>query len=148
MAEQRTLADSPSLPDLIERYPGRRGIRALRAAIETQRLALGRAKGELEIRFHEFLDERGLPRPRKNAIVEVAGRAYEVDCLWPAARLVVELDSRRHHGDAEAFETDRARDLALLGAGYRVGRVTWRRLHIEPDALEAEIRLAVDREAR
>lgn len=68
-----------------------------------------------------------MPRPELNTVLEVAGRRFEVDCLWRSARLVVELDSRLHHSDAQAFEIDRARDLALLGAGYRTARVTWRR---------------------
>lgn len=147
VAEHRTLADTTSLPELIERYPRRRGIVNLRAALESHRLGLGRAHSELEIRFLEFIAARELSRPETNAVVEVAGRSLEVDCLWPSARLIAELDSRRHHGDAGAFETDRARDLALLGAGYRTARITWRRLHIDPDAVESELRRALARGA-
>ncbi len=143
MAEARRLADSPSLIDLFERYPGRRGRSSLRAALDEA--SIGIARSELEARFLEFLELRAVAPPRVNAPVEVGGRTLIVDCLWPAARLVVELDSRRHHADWEAAEADRARDAALLAAGLRTLRVTWRRLHSEPDRLAAELRLALSR---
>ncbi|TFD83384.1 DUF559 domain-containing protein [Cryobacterium psychrotolerans] len=43
-------------------------------------------------------------------------------------RLVVELDSQRHHDNPQAYERDRARDLALVELGYIVVRVTHRRV--------------------
>jgi very-short-patch-repair endonuclease len=50
---------------------------------------------------------------------------------------VVELDGYAFHGDRSAFERDRLRDASLQLAGYRVLRVTYRRLRAEP-ALVAE----------
>jgi hypothetical protein len=52
---------------------------------------------------------------------------------WPGKRLIVEIDSLAHHGDARAFEGDRRRDAALVAAGYRVIRVTWTQLVRERD---------------
>lgn len=148
VAEARLLTDSPSLPELIERYPGRRGIRTLHTVLGGIGEERGIADGELELRFDEFLDERDLPKPERNARVEVGDRTYIVDCLWPEHGLVVELDSRKHHGDWEAAESDRARDAALLSVGLVTARVTWRRLHAEPDRLEADLRLAIARGLR
>jgi very-short-patch-repair endonuclease len=68
--------------------------------------------------------------------VPVAG--YTVDALFARRRLIVELDGWEFHNDRDAFETDRARDGATLKAGYRTRRITWDRLHLEPDA-EAEL---------
>lgn len=141
-AEHRGLADSPSLAELVTRYPGRRGMAALRTVLAAGRLG-GIAASELELRFLEFLDSRRLPRPQVNQPLEPAGRRMIVDCLWPAERLVVELDGRGHHGHEQAFEADRARDLALAAAGYVAVRVTWWRLHQEPDELERELREAL-----
>ena len=62
---------------------------------------------------------------------KIAG--YEVDALWRAQRLVAELDSRAFHAHQQAFERDRAKDADLLAAGYRVVRITWRRLVAEPE---------------
>jgi very-short-patch-repair endonuclease len=55
-----------------------------------------------------------------------------VDFLWPAHKLVLEVDSYDHHGDQAAFEADRARDQRLIAAGYRVTRITARQLEAEP----------------
>jgi very-short-patch-repair endonuclease len=67
----------------------------------------------------------------------VAG--YEVDCLWIAERVVAELDSWRHHGTRDAFESDRKRDARIQLAGHRIVRVTNHRISDEADELEAEI---------
>ena len=144
VAEARAMADAPSLPELIERHRGRRGIRQLRSELETIGTEKGLANGVLELRFDQFLTARGLPRPVKNARVAGQDRTLIVDCWWPEAGLVVELDSRKHHADWEAAEVDRARDLALLAVGLRTARVTWRRLDREATALEAELRSALE----
>ncbi|MGZ5358718.1 MAG: endonuclease domain-containing protein [Solirubrobacterales bacterium] len=65
---------------------------------------------------------------------------YEVDFLWREHRLVVEADSWRHHSDRAAFEADRIRDTRLQAAGYRVLRLTHRRLRAEPAAVAASLR--------
>jgi very-short-patch-repair endonuclease len=67
-------------------------------------------------------------------------RGFEVDALWPHQRLVVELDGYEFHRTRAAFERDRARDAALQLAGYRVLRVTSRRLAGEPAAVAETIR--------
>jgi very-short-patch-repair endonuclease len=139
-AESLQLADCPSLPELMERYPGRRGIAKLRAILAEGRLGLDMTRSELEIRFLEFLRDCALPRPEINVRLDVGRRWIEVDCLWRDAGLVVELDSRAHHGNARAFEADRVRDRALTVAGFRCIRVTWRQLHDAPEALAADLR--------
>jgi hypothetical protein len=144
VAEARLLTDSTPLVKLIERYPGKRGVARLRTELGIVAAEGGVAHGELEIRFDEFLDERDLPPPERNVPIEVGTRTFVVDCLWRGAGVVVELDSRRHHGDWEAAEADRARDLALLSIGLRTARVTWRRLQ-RPAELEAELRSLIER---
>jgi very-short-patch-repair endonuclease len=71
----------------------------------------------------------------------VAG--HEVDFLWPTRKLVVEFDSWEFHRGRDAFEKDRRRDADLLLAGYRVLRITWRRLVEEPEAVIAQIATAL-----
>jgi hypothetical protein len=145
IAERRQMADAPSLPELLDRYPRSRGTRVLRSVL-ADAIAEGVANQELELRFADFLEEIGAPRPVKNARVEVAaGRVLTVDCLWPEAGLVVELDSRRHHADWESAEADRARDAALIAIGLTPMRVTWRRLHRERRQLARELLAAIER---
>jgi very-short-patch-repair endonuclease len=89
----------------------------------------------LERRFLKAVLRAGLPRAEVNAQV---GR-HCVDFLWPAQRLVVEVDGWQFHGHRIAFERDRIRDAELQLAGYTVVRVTWRRLRDEPAATIARV---------
>jgi very-short-patch-repair endonuclease len=114
---------------------GRPALRAALAADDEPRLT----RSEAERRLLELIRAAGLPVPRTNT--RVAG--MEVDMLWPAARLVVEVDGYEHHGPRPAFERDRRRDGILLAAGYRVLRVTWRQLVEEPERVVAIIAAAL-----
>lgn len=134
-ADRLKLLRLRELEEVCERGRGRRALRPVR------RLLAGleppdEGRSPLEIRFPEFVREHGLPIPAQN--VHVLG--HEVDALWPAAKLIVELDSWEHHGHRAAFERDRTRDSKLLIAGYRTIRVTHRRLDREAAQLAAEIR--------
>jgi len=88
----------------------------------------------------DFLANAVLPSPEVNAALELNGTWIEVDCLWRAERIVVELDGRQAHGTCTAFERDRRRDRALSVAGWRPVRVTWRQLHAEAQELEHDLR--------
>jgi very-short-patch-repair endonuclease len=135
-AEIRRLGSPTSVADLVARYPTRKGTAALRRLLAARDIGRNVTKRDLELRFLAFLDAHDLPRPRINA--DVDGR--EVDCLWPDQRLVVELDGFATHGTRPAFEADRARDRALLVAGYRVTRITWRQLRDDALALATALR--------
>lgn len=135
-AEQLRLTDRLWLGDLVERYPRKPGIPMVRAIIEEAQRGLGVVKSELEERFQALLLNADLPMPNTNVLIE----ELEVDCVWPAARLIVELDSRTHHDTADAFEADRARDRRLEAAGWCVVRITWRQLHDTPGEIEADLR--------
>jgi very-short-patch-repair endonuclease len=134
------LTDTPSVLDLLERYPRRRGSAALRALFRDRATLRGITRRELEARFKAVLDGTDLPQPRLNAHVSVRGRFFEVDCLWAEQRLIVELDGRTSHGTDLAFEKDRERDRLLLVEGWRVIRITWRQLHSDAPAVLADLR--------
>jgi very-short-patch-repair endonuclease len=134
-AEVRRLTSIRSLPDLLERYPRRRGASRLRAILREHGEALGVTRNDFEEGFLALVDRYDLPRPRLNADLAVAGRFFEVDCLWRERRLIVELDGRAVHGTRRAFEADRERDRLLVGAGWRVIRITWRQLRDDAPAI-------------
>ena len=138
-AEFLRLADATSLPTLISRYPRGRGTAIARVVLEGRRAA-GHTESELEDRFLEFLDHRNIEAPRANAWIELDGNRFRVDFLWERERVIVELDGRQAHDGDDPFESDRRRDLALMSAGYVVVRITWRRLHDDPDRLARELR--------
>ena len=139
-AEIRELADPLSLADLIERHPHRPGVPAARAVVGALRWGTNLVRGELEDRFRRFVRSRGLPPPQLNVPILVDGCWLECDCVWPAARLIVELDGRAVHDTAAAFERDRERDRMLHGSGWRVVRVTWRQLHGDGELVAADLR--------
>ena len=76
-------------------------------------------------------------------LIEVNGVWIEADCIWREQRLIVELDGHATHSTRSAFESDRARDRALIAAGWRVMRITWRQLHDEPQALTRDLRASL-----
>ena len=86
-----------------------------------------------------LIREAGLPAPLTNR--KVAG--YRADFVWPEQRLIVEVDGYQFHGHRLAFERDRKRDAAHLLAGYRVIRITWRRLTEERVAVAVMIARAL-----
>jgi very-short-patch-repair endonuclease len=90
----------------------------------------------LEREFRDFCDTYRLRLPAFNAVIGL----YTVDALWQKQRLIVELDSRAYHDNTAAFEEDRARDMFLQIRGYRVLRITAKRLRREPAAVAAAIR--------
>jgi very-short-patch-repair endonuclease len=145
-AEVRQLTDRVSLPMLLERYPGRRGTRVLRELLGSDE-PIGISRNEFEEAFLALVDAHCLPRPRMNADLALRGRFIEVDALWERHRLAVELDSRGVHGTKKRFETDRHRDRILVAEGYRTMRVTWWQLRDEPDAIAADLKLALGQPA-
>jgi very-short-patch-repair endonuclease len=145
-AEFRRLYDPLSLHDLLDRYPGHRGVRAIRSALARSAETPGRTVSRLEDRFLPFLDRHDLPRPHLNAWLEVGGRRFQVDCLWPASKQIVELDGWEGHGTRAAFREDRARDRKLRVAGYGVTRIPWSALDDEPEAIAADLRVLLLRQ--
>lgn len=84
-------------------------------------------------------------RYRTQVMIDRVGR---VDLLI-GDRLVVELDGRRWHNGAEAFEEDRRRDLELLRQGYIVIRVSYVQVMNRWDEIETVIlQLVRNREHR
>jgi hypothetical protein len=117
-----------------ERGRGRRALRPIRRLLVEARAPAIR-RSPLEDRFAAFCDEHRLP-PRQTNVTLLG---CEIDVYWPAARLVVELDSFGFHGHRAAFERDRARDLDFLLAGYHVVRITHRHLDDEADVVAAKL---------
>jgi hypothetical protein len=122
---------------IYERRPGRRRARRnIRPLLLAEQRYVEVTDSPLEDRFAAFIVAHHLPPPQTNVLVG----GDVVDVLWPAARLIVELDSWEFHAHRAAFEKDRDRDTDHLLAGYRTIRVTHRRLSEEPERLAAQIR--------
>lgn len=121
------------LQELLERNPYHPGTRLLRPFVEQP---TGPTRSEFEDRFLSFAREFGLPTPRMNA--RVAG--YEVDALFEAEKVIVELDGYEYHRDRRSFEGDRERDATTLAADHVTFRMTWERITRAPEREAARLR--------
>lgn len=99
-------------------------------------------RSTLEDDFLAFVRRHRLPMPEVNPEVE----GHEVDALWREENLIVELDTRDYHEDPAAFERDRKRDAELTAAGFRVVRITGRRLGEEPGTEARRLRRLLERD--
>jgi very-short-patch-repair endonuclease len=139
-ARARRLLRTGELEAALERAGKQKGVARLRSLLRSQ---AGRAmtRSETERRCRRLLAAAGLPQPKTNR--RVAG--CEVDFLWPAHRVVLEVDTITFHGHARAFEWDRRKTMLLEDAGYHVIRVTRRQLEEEPYWVVAHIARALER---
>jgi hypothetical protein len=137
-AEVLQLLDMGAVGGCVNRSNGHRGTGRLLAAFSMP--DPGDTRPGFEDLFLALWRPTKLPLPAFNAMVTTCARVYEVDVLWPDAKLVVELDGGAAHRTRRAFEGDRRRDAALAAEGYLVVRLTWRRLTEEGDAVIGELR--------
>ena len=136
-ADRLKLLRTPELERVCARAGRRKGLPALHHLIAEARAPVA-TRSPLEDRFVEYCREHlaDLPAPLTN--VSILG--HEVDAYWPSHRLIVELDGFSIHSHRAAFERDRARDAKMQAAGYRVLRLTHRRLKAAPNGVASELR--------
>lgn len=123
-AERRYLLDTRKLEALYRRSRGRRGLAPLKAAVAELRGPAPWTQSELEREFLALVRGAGLPEPSCNVLVH----GFLVDCWWPQARLVVEIDGYEFHRSRQQFDENRLRDTRLQLEGIRVLRVTQPRI--------------------
>ena len=123
---------------------GRPGSAAMRALLEELTEEREVPASELERRFRRLVRAARRPQPRVEVNLGGGDWIGRVDALWDDVRLVVELDSRRHHGGLVARDADRRRDNALMAQGWRVLRFTWDDLRDRPNEVVAALRAALD----
>jgi very-short-patch-repair endonuclease len=129
-AMAKRLVTTAELEACLDRNHARRGASRLRALLEDD-IGPALTRSEAERRMLDLIRRAGLPAPNVNA--RVGG--FEIDFLWRAQRLIVEVDGFQFHSSRLAFERDRFRDGELGSRGFRVIRVTWRQLVNQQDAL-------------
>ncbi len=126
--------DLRAMERAMARRPKSRGIAQLRHILADYRDAPD-LRSKLERDFFALIKRAQLPPPQLNTMV--AG--FLVDVCWPQWRLVVELDGRGFHARRRAFETDRIKDARFQRHRYRILRITYKRVHEQPDAVLADI---------
>lgn len=123
---------------------GRRGAGPLRAILEEcygTRVPDSRFNRLVE----RLIIDSGLGRPVvEHSILDANGRfVARVDLAYPDLRIAIELDGRRHHLSAKAFEADRPRQNHLELLGWIVLRYTWRAYVHSPNKILAEVAAAI-----
>lgn len=118
----------------MERCPRRKGVKALRALLEAEK-ETGFTRSKAERILKRLVRQAGLEQPAFNTTV----MGVEVDALWAAHKVVIEVDGHRFHGSYRAFQRDRAKANKLVAAGYVVLRFTWPQLTERPMVVVAEI---------
>jgi very-short-patch-repair endonuclease len=135
--------ETQQLVELLARCPTRPGAPTLRRLVGEENLAFTRSHAEAV--FLSILHRGGLPKPETNVRI----RGIEVDCLFRAARLIIEIDGFTYHSSPAAKERDNHRDQVLYLAGYDVIRFIWKQLDQQPDRVLAKVAGALARaEAR
>jgi hypothetical protein len=141
-AERQSLFDLTAVVDVLERGRRKKGAGTLRkvmAAYEasTQKSGLERTSKTL---LRTACD---IPSPFFNALVEGESRTHEVDVLWEAHRLAVQLDGHEFHRTRRDRERDALSDGDLELAGYRVMRLTWDDVNVNGERTLRRLRLAL-----
>ena len=129
--------------DLVAEFERRRGRWGSRRAHALLPLVDGRAMSPPESKVRVACHLAGLPHPVPQFDV-VAGGVFlgQVDLAWPEAKLVVEYEGAYHFEGVKIVEDD-ARYAALLGAGWRVIRLSSADL-ADLEAVVSRIRAALD----
>lgn len=92
---------------------------------------------------HQLLRRAGIRGWHTNTPVFLDGRMYYVDITFGRLKLAIEIDGRLHETNEDLFESDRWRQNALVGDGWRVLRFTWDMLQHHPEVFVAAIRAAI-----
>jgi very-short-patch-repair endonuclease len=137
-ATTRRLTTTASLTAAVERLHGRRGTSRLNGLLERDGEPAF-TRSEAEERLLALIRAANLSHPEVNA----RASRHTVDFIWRKQRLIVETDGYRFHSTRTAFERDRVRDAELTAAGFRVIRITWRQLEVEPLAIVARLAQAL-----
>jgi very-short-patch-repair endonuclease len=140
--DRKGLLDPVAVQRALRRTKGRhgQGHQRLRAALDVHaRAGATLTRSELEECFLDLILSAGLPRPRLNA--PAAG--YEVDALWPAERVVVELDGWANHSDRAAASRDRAKTNRLQLQGFAALRFLHGDLATRPADVVAAVQAAL-----
>lgn len=121
---------------------GKPGTKKMRLVLE--QLEIGDPGSPLEHRGRRLLAESGLAGFRSEFPLPWAPHR-RFDDAYPDQRLAIEWDSFRHHGERDAFESDRRRDREAIERGWRVLRFTWRDVNERPGGVVESVRAALDR---
>jgi very-short-patch-repair endonuclease len=120
ISRSHPLTSRERLADAAARYPGRRGLRAVRRALE---LVDGRSESRKESVLRVILEEGGLHGFLPNPWTTTSGGYhYRLDLALPALKIAIEYQSDYHRAP-EQFRADMTRISRLQADGWEVIQV-------------------------
>jgi hypothetical protein len=138
-AGRNGLLTAPCLNRMARRSLRFKNRKRLAALIKNWDPSTGRIRSILEGEFKLVCAEGRLPPPFTNYRIG----PYEVDAVWLEAKLVIELDGRKFHSDAEALAADSEKTRYLRSLGFRVLRFTWNDVVERPEWVVNQIRIVL-----
>ena len=123
--------------ELANRYPGCRGARLLRAALDR---ADGGAESPQETRVRLLLTGAGLPKPETQ--IELRDLHIRIDMGWREWKVAVEYDGIHHWTDSRQRSWDIERIALLEAAGWIVIRISaqmLKRPHVIVERVQAAL---------
>jgi very-short-patch-repair endonuclease len=121
---------------IADRYPGARGIRRLRDAMD---LADGGAESPKETELRLLLVRDGLPRP----VTQIRVGRRSIDMGWPEWKVGVEYDGEQHWTNPDDYADDIERLEYLAAQGWIIVRVSSRQLRYYRPEILARVRRAL-----
>jgi hypothetical protein len=127
---------------IADRYPGARGIRRLRTALD---LADGGAESPKETELRLLLVRDGLPRPVTQILVVKQGhKPRRIDMGWPQWKIGVEYDGEQHFTNPDDYANDIVRLEFLAAQGWIIVRVSARQLRFDRAGIIRRVRNALE----
>ena len=113
---------------------GRKGIGKLGPMLDARSVGGPAPRSRLEVEMNQLLSRSQLPAAvREMPIPSLTERPGLVDCAWPTAGLILEIDGRTWHSREQAMAVDRARDRDAAAAGWQTVRVLDAEITTAPD---------------
>jgi hypothetical protein len=127
---------------IADRYPGARGLRRLRTALD---LADGGAESPKETELRLLLVRDGLPRPVTQILVVKQGhKPRRIDMGWPQWKIGVEYDGEQHFTNPDDYANDIVRLEFLAAQGWIIVRVSARQLRFDRAGIIRRVRNALE----
>lgn len=117
-------------------YPGARGMRQLRSALD---LVDGGAESPKETELRLLLVRDGLPRP----VTQIRVGRRRIDMGWPEWKVGVEYDGEQHFSNPDDYADDIERLEFLAAQGWIIIRVSARQLRYARDEILRRVRRAL-----
>jgi predicted transcriptional regulator of viral defense system/very-short-patch-repair endonuclease len=139
-AEILEVYDHRQIVSLLGRLRGHPGTPRLARVAEAANPGTTISRSDLEEALLRVCRCAGLPEPELNQSILLGGVHTEVDFLWRAERVIVEVDSWKYHRQRGQFRRDRRRDQLLELEGWGHARFTDTEVKYEATHVEGVIR--------